>query len=195
MKSEEFTPAEIEALVKKAQNGDQDSFAVLFDIWFDRVYRYTAYRVDAAECEDIVSEIFLKLVQYLPKYKARSGIGFGAWLFRMAHNTIIDWYRKKKVLLGSDLELEAEEDFFSRVVDDQPLPSQQVNSLYDYDRVYKFLKKLKPDHREVLELKFLEGFSNKEIAAITGKKEGNIRIMQLRALKEMRQFMTDEPEI
>jgi RNA polymerase sigma-70 factor (ECF subfamily) len=191
MKSEEYSPADIEALVLKAQNGDQDSFAALFDMWFDRVYRYTAYRVDAAECEDIVSDIFLKLVQHLPQYKARSGIGFGAWLFRMAHNTIIDWYRKKKVLLGSDLETD-EEDFFSRVVDEQPLPNQQVNSLYDYERVYKFMKKLKPDHREVLELKFLEGFTNREIAAITAKTEGNIRIMQLRALKEMRHFMKNE---
>ncbi len=191
MKPEEYAPAEIEEIVLKAQNGDQDSFAVLFDIWFDRVYRYTAYRVDAAECEDIVSEIFLKLVQYLPQYKTRAGIGFGAWLFRMAHNTIIDWYRKKKALLGSDLETD-EEDFFSKVMDEQPLPDSQVNSLYDYERVYKFLKKLKPDHREVLELKFLEGFSNKEIAAITGKTEGNIRITQLRALKEMREFMRED---
>ncbi|NCP67908.1 sigma-70 family RNA polymerase sigma factor [bacterium] len=191
MKSEEYSPADIEALVLKAQNGDQDSFATLFDVWFDRVYRYTAYRVDAAECEDIVSEIFLKLVQYLPQYKSRSGIGFGAWLFRMAHNTIIDWYRKKKALLGSDIETD-EEDFFSKVVDEQPLPNQQVNSLYDYERVYRFLKKLKPDHREVLELKFLEGFNNKEISAITGKSEGNIRITQLRALKEMREFMKDD---
>lgn len=191
MKSEEFSPADIEALVLKAQNGDQDSFAVLFDIWFDRVYRYTAYRVDADECEDLVSEIFLKLVQYLPQYQSRSGIGFGAWLFKMAHNTIIDWYRKKKDLLGSDLEID-NEDFFAKVIDEQPLPNQQVNSLYDYENVYNFLKKLKPDHREVLELKFLEGFSNREIAAITGKTEGNIRIMQLRALKEMRHFMKRE---
>lgn len=189
MKGEPYSAAEIEALVLKAQNGDQDSFAALFDMWFDRVYRYTAYRVEASECEDIVSEIFLKLVQYLPKYKPRSGVGFGAWLFRMAHNTIIDWYRKKKVLLGSDLETEDDQDFFASVVDEQPLPDQQVNSLYDYQRVYAFLKKLKPDHREVLELKFLEGFTNKEIASITGKTEGNIRILQLRALKEMRRFM------
>lgn len=191
MKSEEYSPAAIEALVLKAQNGDQDSFAVLFDIWFDRLYRYTAYRVDAEECEDLVSEIFLKLVQYLPQYQSRAGIGFGAWLFKMAHNTIIDWYRKKKALLGGDLETDGE-DFFAKVIDDQPLPNQQVNSLYDYESVYKFLKKLKPDHREVLELKFLEGFSNREIATITGKTEGNIRITQLRALKEMRQFMKRE---
>ncbi len=187
MNSEEYTNADIEKIVLKAQQGDQDSFSALFDIWFDRVYRYTAYRVDSSECEDIVSEIFLKLVQYLPKYKSRSGVGFGAWLFRMAHNTIIDSYRKKKALLGSDIN--EDEDFFARVVDEQPLPDSQVNSLYDYDRVYAFLKKLKPDHREILELKFLEGFTNKEISAITGKTEGNIRIMQLRALKEMRQSM------
>jgi RNA polymerase sigma-70 factor (ECF subfamily) len=193
MKSDEYSNADIEKIVLKAQQGDQDSFSALFDIWFDRVYRYTAYRVDANECEDIVSEIFLKLVQYLPQYKSRSGVGFGAWLFRMAHNTIIDWYRKKKALLGSDIN-DQEEDFFARVVDDQPLPDEQANSLFDYERVYVFLKKIKPDHREILELKFLEGFTNKEIASITGKTEGNIRIMQLRALKEMRQTMQKDDE-
>ena len=193
MTRKEFSAAEVEALVIKAQNGDQDSFAQLFDIWFDRVYRYTAYRVDAAECEDIVSEIFLKLVQHLPQYKSRSGIGFGAWLFRMAHNTIIDWYRKKKALLGSDLETD-DQDFFATIVDEQPQPDDQLNRLYDYDRVYRFLKKLKSDHREILELKFLEGFSNKEIASITGKSEGNIRIIQLRALKEMRQYLQSDED-
>ncbi len=191
MTADKRSNAEIEDLVLRAQNGDQESFAQLFDVWFDRVYRYTSYRVDAAECEDIVSEIFLKLVQKLPQYKAREGVGFGAWLFRMAHNTIIDWYRKKKELLGSDLET-GEENFFATMVDDELLPNQQVNQIYDYERVYGFLKKLKPDHREVLELKFLEGFSNKEISVITGKSEGNLRIIQLRALKEMRVFMSED---
>lgn len=184
-------PEAIEALVRKAQSGDEASFAALFEMWFDRVYRYTAYRVDAAECEDVVSDIFLKVVQSLPRYKAQSGVGFGAWLFRLAHNTIIDWYRKKKALLGSDLEEEGE-DFFAQMADVQPRPDENTNSLYDYERVYKFLKKLKPDQREILELKFLEGFSNKEIASITGKKEGNIRILQLRALKEMRQYLQED---
>lgn len=186
-----YSLKDIETFVSKAQKGDEESFSILFEVWFDRVYRYTAYRVDAAECEDIVSEIFLKLVQHLPKYKSRPGVGFGAWLFRMAHNTIIDWYRKKKELLGSDLETD-DQDFFASVVDPQPLPDKNTNSLYDYARVYKFLKKLKPEHREILELKFLEGFSNKEIASITGKTEGNIRIIQLRALKEMRKHLEEE---
>lgn len=188
MSAEEYTPQAIEALVTKAQEGDEKSFSTLFEVWFDRVYRYTAYRVDLVECEDVVSEIFLKVVQNLPKYKSRPGVGFGAWLFRLAHNTIIDHYRRKKELLGSDLE-EADEDFFARVVDKQPQPDEQANSLYDYARVYRFLAKLKPDQREILELKFLEGFSNKEISTVTGKSEGNIRIIQLRALKEMRHYL------
>lgn len=191
MKAENYSPIDIENLVLKAQSGDEDSFSVLFEIWFDRVYRYTAYRVDGPECEDVVSDIFLKVVKKLSRYKARPGVGFGAWLFRMAHNTIIDWYRKKKELLGSDLG-EPEDDFFTRVVDQQPLPNKVTNNLYDYARVYKFLKKLNPEHREILELKFLEDFTNKEISVITGKTEGNIRIMQLRALKEMRQYLQAE---
>lgn len=191
MKAPELSSQEIETLVVKAQKGDEDSFALLFEHWFDRVYRYTAYRVSEAECEDIVSDIFLKVVQNLPKYKSRTGVGFGAWLFRLAHNTIIDWYRRKKELLGSDLETD-DEDFFATLADKEQTPNESTNSLYDYARVYKFLAKLKPDHREILELKFLEGFSNKEIASITGKTEGNIRIMQLRALKEMRQYLKEE---
>ena len=193
MKPGETTPEMIEALVLKVQQGDEASFAQLFEVWFDRVYRYTAYRVEAAECEDVVSDIFLKVVQHLPKYKSRPGVGFGAWLFRLAHNTIVDWYRRKKELLGSDLDSE-DQDFFAAVVDAQPQPDENTNSLYDYQRVYRFLAKLKPDQREVLELKFLEGFSNKEIAEITGKTEGNIRILQLRALKEMRQYLQSDED-
>jgi len=184
--SESYSPEKIEKLVVKAQKGHQESFAKLYDIFFDKIWRYVSFRVSAEEVEDIVGDVFLKLVQHLKKYKPQSSASFSAWFYRIAHNTIIDFYRKKKDLLGLDSE---DEDFFAQIPDEVNLrPDQSTNQTFEHAKIHKALKKLSPINREILELKFLEGFSNTEIAQVTGKTEGNIRIIQLRALREMRKY-------
>ncbi len=182
--------SQIEVWVAKAQKGDEKSFSLLFDAYFERIYRYVGFRVEAHECEDLVGDVFLKLVQNLPKYESQVGVGFGAWIYRIAHNSVIDHYRRKKDMVGS--EDEATENFFLNLPDETNLkPDEVTNNELDYQWLYKALKKVKPLHREILELKFLEGFSNKEIAKITGKTEGNIRILQLRALREIRKHLKE----
>ncbi len=181
---ENLTPSQIEMCVEKAQKGEEKSFSMLFDAFYDKIFRYVHFRVPAEEVEDIVSDVFLKVVEKLQTYKPDPKSGFSAWIFRIAHNKIIDFYRQKKELLGQTDE--DGNDFFLQIPDENLQPDQQTNLNLDIKKLHKILKQLPDAQREILEFKYLEGFTNEEIAKITGKAEGNIRVIQLRALREIR---------
>lgn len=189
MSEENVSPDQIEKLVVKAQKNDEKSFTKLYDYFFDRIFRYVSFRVKNEDVEDLVGDIFYKTVQHLNKYKTQKKAGFNAWIFRIAHNTVIDFYRKQKELLG--IIYEDSEDFFATLPDKKNLnPDQSILKKEESEKIKYLLTKLPKIHREILELKFLEEFSNKEIAQITKKSEGNIRIIQLRALRELRKLFS-----
>lgn len=188
---EKIPASDIEILVAKAQKGDEKSFATIFQEFFPKILRYTRFRVKETEAEDIVSDIFLKVVEKLHLYKPDRKAGFNAWIFRISHNTIVDYYRQKKEILGLG-DGEGAENFFLQIEDESPLPNESANHHFDTERLYCILKKMPSHQREILELKYLEGFSNREIAHITGKTEGSIRVIQLRALREIRKMWKRE---
>lgn len=185
--AEETSGFTLEALVAAAQIGDEVAFSQLYDLLFERLWRYVSFRVDGGEVEDLVSEIWLKIVQNMKKYQVQSGATFSSWAFRIAHNVVIDFYRKKKEVLGIETD---ENEFFAQLPDGERTPDEMALKASEYADLHAALLKLKPDHREVLQLKFLEGFSNKEIAKITQRTEGNVRVLQLRALREIREFLS-----
>ena len=190
MGAKELSKAEIESFVLQAQKGSIESFEILYDYFFDKIYRHVSFRVNAEYVEDLVSEVFLRLVQSISKYTPKKNASFAAWVFRIAHNQIIDHYRKQKEVLIAPNEDDAQESFFDTFPDeDTPTPDVQAQQLFEAKKIREALQKVRPAHREILELKYLEDFSNKEIAQVTGKSEGNIRIIQLRALKELRTYL------
>ncbi len=183
----------IEQWVEKAQHGHERSFVKLYDLFFEPIFRYVAFRVPADQVEDLVGEIFYKVVKNLSKYEKKKGSRFKSWIYRIAHNQVIDFYRKQKELLGED---GLEEDFFVNLPDEkEDTPEEQILKKEVYEKLYTVMKQLSPSHREILELKFLEEFTNTEIAQITGKSEGSIRLMQLRALREMRKYFKHHPSL
>lgn len=179
-----LSPQDIEKLVQKAQDGHQRSFEKLFEHFFERIYRYVSFRVHEREVEDLVSDVFLKVVQHLERYSPGEKAGFNAWIFRIAHNTVIDFYRVQKNT--SPLESEDGEEMFF-IPDPNETPDEKTNQILEAQKLREALKEINPSYREILELKYLEGFSNREIAEITGKTEGNIRIIQLRGLKTLKE--------
>ncbi len=180
----------IEKLVDRSQKGDEKSFEYLFDLFFEKILQYVSFRVEKDEAEDIVSDIFLKVVEKLNTYTPNPKSSFNAWIFRIAHNTVIDFYRTQKEIYGlSDQE---QETYFLQIPDKNPTPDEALQSSFDRKRIHKALKNLPSAHREIIELKYLEEFSNREISEITGKSEGNIRVIQLRALREVRKYLEGE---
>jgi len=171
---------EIEALVLEIQEGNHDSFAKLYDIFIDPIYRYVYYRVKSEDAEDIVETVFLKVWENIARYKQNKKSHFSSWVFRIAHNLVVDHYRGVK-------DVDTEELLY-----DVPDTRREHNPIKTTERTFqeealkKALNKLKRAYKDVLVYKFINDFSNAEIAEILKKSEGSIRILQFRALKALK---------
>jgi len=169
-------------LVEQAKRGDAEAFGKLYEIHVDEVYRYLYHRVGRLEdVEDLTSQVFLKAWQGIRKYRSQ-GIPFTAWLFRIAHNTVVDYYRSKKREV-SLTELDAD----AGALDG----AQQLEQEMERSQVRKAILQLREDQQKVIVLRFITGMSCSEVATIMGKREGTIRVMQHRALSALRSILAE----
>jgi len=176
--------AELEALVCAAQEGDQDAFARIYDYFIDQIYRYVYYRVQSEDVEDIVETVFLKVWENLKQYKPQQK-SFSAWVFRIAHNLIIDHYRASKDKSYEELSSDLPD------LDREHHPIKMTQNRFDNEVLKKAMLKLKKQYHDIILYKFINDFSNKEIAEILGKSEGSLRILQFRALKALKKELED----
>lgn len=171
---------EIEILVRKSQDGSADAFAKLYDIFVDPIYRYIYYRAKSSAAEDLTELVFLKVWENIRQY--RHGIQrFSSWIFRIAHNVVIDYYRSNHV----------EEELYENIIDERLesyTPLRAHRSL-DKDILYKAMRELKDHYRQVLVLKYINDLSNEEISEILGRSSAALRILQFRALKNLKNIL------
>lgn len=168
-------------LVRRAAERDVRAFGQLYDYFLERLYRYVYYRVgNPVEAEDLVEEIFLKVWEGLPGYRAR-GVPFAAWLFRLARNHLVDHSRTKREAGPLPETIAATDD-----------PLDVVMRRVDAEAVRAVLGRLTEEQREVIALRFVEGLSTREIAATVGRQEGAVRALQMRALHSLRRAIGGE---
>ena len=172
------------ALINFSQQGDQDAFASLYDAYVDRIHRYVYFRVaDDELAEDITAQVFLKAWEKLPVYQPGKS-PFIAWLYCIAHNAVIDFYRIKKISISLDdanpMEISHEDGIDEKL--DLQVKSQQLREA---------LKELTDEQQQVLILKFICGLSTPEIAQQLGKQQGAVRALQMRGL----QGLAKSPEL
>jgi RNA polymerase sigma-70 factor, ECF subfamily len=165
-------------LISLSQQGDIEAFARLYACYVERIARYVYFRVTDHElAEDITSRIFLKMLEKLDTYQVGQS-PIGAWLYRMAHNAIIDHYRTKKIFISLEDVHPAEvrqEDGIEEKLDLQ-IKSQQLRAA---------LQVLTEEQQRVLILKFIDGLSTQEIALPLSKLPGAVRGLQMRALRRL----------
>ena len=166
----------VASLVARSKVGDADAFGALYDRFQPEIVRYLTYRLRNAEAaEDLAQQVFLKAWQAIPRYEDR-GVPFKAWLYRMAHNQMVDYFRSRRPttdLEGVDLPVESEAE-------------QRMLVQETHDQLRDALGRLSEDHREVLTLRFLLEKSAREAGEIMGRKEVTIRGLQMRALQALR---------
>ncbi len=175
----------LDQLVIKAKGGDAQAFAQIYDALVKPVYRYIYYRVEEAIAEDLTEETFLKTWQNLKKYK-KGKYPFSAWVFRIAHNLVVDYYRKNKTTDIIDENLaDPHED---------SNPAQQADIKLTQIRLRKVIRCLPENYQQVIIFKYINDFDNKEIASAIGKSEGAVRTIEFRALERLRSLLTEEGE-
>ncbi|PJC36696.1 hypothetical protein CO046_04750 [Candidatus Peregrinibacteria bacterium CG_4_9_14_0_2_um_filter_53_11] len=178
---EDLRSERVEELVAQAQAEDSTSFGELYDLFVDPIYRYVYYRVQVEEVEDLTELVFLKAWENIRQYR-REKFSFSAWIFRIAHNIVVDFYRMQKHTT-------------------QELPDQLPDTRHEYaaqSRAHRRIKRealdealdeLKDDYKTVLVLKYMNGLNNDEIALIMARSQPALRILQFRALRQLRNVL------
>ena len=170
--------ARVRRTVAKAQSGDREAIARLYDLYAPRVYRFALIRVESrADAEDVLQQTFVKMIEALPRYEDR-GLPFAAWLFRIARNTMIDIGRADRGHV--DLGAVAEHP------DDRHGPAEGVEMASDRAAIREAVGRLTPDQQLVIEYRFFAGLSHREIAHLMNRQEGAIRAIQFRAVQSLR---------
>lgn len=177
---------DLKALVKLAKKGDTEAFGKIYDELVTPVYRYIFYRVDQQIAEDLTEDTFLKAWQNLKKYKEEDRTPFSAWVFRIAHNIICDYYRKNQTVSEIDENLPDTKENFN--------PSMKINIKFNQIKLRNAINKLPDNFQQVIVLKYINELDNAEISKATGRSEGSIRTIQFRALKQLRVLLEEKQE-
>ncbi len=169
-------------IVALATQGDRQAFGELYDRYVERIYNYVYYRTsDPADAEDLTERVFLRAIRHIENYEDR-GYPISAWLYRIAHNLVANWYRDNSRREEVPLESVA---FSLEFTGEHPEPSvlkgEECQGLMDV------IHQLPADRQQLLILKFVERLTNAEIGEIMGRTEGAIKSLYHRTLVALRQ--------
>lgn len=164
-------------LIRLAQQGNHEMFAHLYDAYKERIYRYIYYRLadDDKLAEDVTSQVFLKVWAKLGTYRIGQ-TPFMAWLYRIAHNAVIDHYRREKVSISL-------EDTSSVELSHTDEVDEKLDLQFQSGELSKALQELTKQQQQVLVLKYIDGLNTTEIARRLGKQQGAVRALQMRGLQ------------
>ena len=171
-------------LVQHAQALEESALADLYSTYYPRVYNYAFLQLgDIQAAEDLASEVMLKVLESIRNYRFR-GTPFSAWVFRIARNRLIDLHRRRK--------RRGEVDLTAPLAAVQISPEVLAERALDRGQIHLALKYLTDEQRQVIVLKFIEGFDNASIARILRRSEGAVKSLQHRALNSLRRIMSGE---
>jgi len=174
-------------LINRACRGDRDAIAALYQQHVQLIYRYISYRVpDSAVAEDLTAEVFLRMVESLPRYE-QNGAPFEAWLYRIAMARVADYYRDRSRRPQEALS-ESEPD---REL--SPEGTLQVNE--EAAEIRAALYQLSEEHQDILVLRFVERKSHSEVASMMGKSVTAVKSAQHRALARLAELMGSNGKI
>jgi RNA polymerase sigma-70 factor (ECF subfamily) len=168
-------------LIARAKQGDEQAISQLYRQYAPGIYGYLASRVgDSAVADDLTSEVFLRALEGLPKFEIR-GISISAWLYRIAHDRMVDHFRRQARRPTTPL-------------DDQRVPAQagldeHIETRLQVEQVGKAMARLTADQHQVILLRFVAGFKLQEVAYVMGKSPAAIKMLQLRALTRLREMV------
>ncbi|WIG57435.1 MAG: hypothetical protein OJF49_000179 [Ktedonobacterales bacterium] len=174
------------ALVTRSIQRDAEAFGQLYSLYFDRVYRYVRFRVgNATDAEDLTGSIFLSAWRSIDRFSPKHDASFAGWLFKLAHNAIVDRYRRQRESVSLD-------DIGASVAceDESPGTEHMVEWRLTVAELHQALQALTAEQREVVLLRFVEGLSAREVGDIMGKQEGTVRGMQFRAIEALRRTLS-----
>ena len=170
-----------ESLVRRAKEHDHEAFTLIYEEHFDKIYRYVTLRIgNAMEAEDMTQQVFLNALQSISSFKWK-GIPFSAWLFRIAHNQVVDYFRKKK---RTTVPLE------ESLVSDDNSPQLETERKLDIEQLLVAARRLTGAQHEVISLRFAGELSIAQVASVMGKSQGAVKALQHSAIVALRKSLS-----
>ena len=174
---------EIQRLVRDAQKGQEAAFTRLYEVYFDRVYRYVAIRVDnPADAEDITEDVFLRILESIHSFQWRE-VPFSAWVLRIAHNRVVDHWRRSRTRTGVPL------DEAPPLLSTEANPETTLEVFSDVRDLQSALGRLTELQQQVIALRFGAGLSVAETAKAMKRNEGAVKALQHSAVAALRRVM------
>ena len=178
------SPPDEARLVSRAALGDPDAIASLYDLYAPKIYNYIYHRTsDTVTAEDLTGQVFLRMMEALQNGRGWR-TSFSGWLYRIAHNLVVDYYRKRGQVNFT-------------TIDDTPNipagngdPYKVAAASLDSDVLLRAINQLTEEQAQVVTLRFLEGYSIAEVAAIMEKTDGAIKALQYRGVATLRRIMS-----
>ncbi len=166
-------------LINAAKLGNTEAFGALYSHYLPPIYRFIYLKTSSKhEAEDLTHEVFLSAWRTMPAYKYR-GLPFSSWLYQIARNRVIDYFRTKKANFSID-------EVVDRLETETVSTDDLLDTALDMDKIKNAIGRLGEDQQTILILRFVEDLDPREIADIMGKSEGAVRLMQHRALIQLK---------
>jgi RNA polymerase sigma-70 factor (ECF subfamily) len=177
----------LEGLISRAKKGERDAFASLYHEYFKPVYRYIYMRVGQVEqAEDLAQEVFLKALNDIDSFRYQE-VPFGSWIFRIAHNLLVDHYRrfkKESARINVPIAITGANDDHAGAVE-QEMEAQAIK---------KAIEMLPPRQREIISMRFGAEMSIEETAKAIGATKGTVEKLQYEALAEVKRLVGNDQE-
>ena len=167
---------------------DLSAFKELYAFYFPRIYAYINYRVGRVQdAEDLVASTFLKATERLGQFEWRGDGSFAAWLFHIAHDLVVDSYRRDGKVPDS-----VSIDDLPDIRSDSVLPDDAALRKEEFEYLRQLIGTLSPRRQEIITLRFFGGLRNKEIAGILGLDERTVASHLCRGLEDLhRKYLMD----
>jgi RNA polymerase sigma-70 factor (TIGR02952 family) len=161
-------------------DSDADAFGRLYEEYLQMIFRYVSYRVgDRTTAEDLTSDIFSKALAGFSRFDAEKA-SFSTWIYSIARNTVIDYYRKR----DKEQKLQSKVKTETSAIEESP--EEEVSRSEEISKLKECISRLSPTEQELISLKFSGEMTNREIARLTGLSESNVGTILFRAVRKLR---------
>jgi RNA polymerase sigma-70 factor (ECF subfamily) len=185
----EIGDKKLELYISKAKSGSQSAFRYLLDTYWPAVYNYQLKRTQSEnDAEDIAIQTFSKAFDKIDTYDEK--FVFKTWLITISKNVHIDLLRKKNVSIATDTTTEQEEQAYL-VVDESPTPEDKIITEQNLAKLLRDIKQLKPKYQEVIQLRYFQELSYKEISTQINEPMNNVKVKLLRAKKLLAEIIKE----
>jgi len=177
-----------EQLIEQAKT-DPEAFGRLYELYVEKIYNYIYYRLgNHHDAEDLTAKVFYRALNHIAHYNHK-GVPFAAWLYRIAHNLVVNWHRdhSRRQMVGlENLDLSG---------DKQESPHHAAEQTNERELLLAAIQHLPRERQELLMLKFVERMSNAEIGRVMGRSEGAVKSLYHRTLVSLKELLAEHENL